>query len=145
MSTEVLTFGDFRLDLGRRELSHNGAPVRLRGRALGYVAGDFDRAVTLIDRACDLNLNFAIAWYASGTVRAFRGGKPDLAIDHLTRAMRRLWAAGGPRQVRRRIAQGRPARVMTGCPPTSDRATNGQRSANVSTTSGRLTYWSCDT
>jgi TolB-like protein len=58
------------------------------GLALGYVAGDFDRAVTLIDRACDLNLNFAIAWYASGTVRAFRGGEPDLAIDHLTRAMR---------------------------------------------------------
>jgi len=58
------------------------------GLALGYVAGDFDRAVALIDRARDLNPNFAIAWYASGTVRAFRGGEPDVAIDHLTRAIR---------------------------------------------------------
>jgi len=58
------------------------------GIALGYVVGDFDRALILIDRACDLNPNFAIAWYASGTVRAFRGGEADLAIDHLTRAIR---------------------------------------------------------
>ena len=28
------------------------------------------------------------AWYASGTVRAFRGGEPDVAIEHLKRAMR---------------------------------------------------------
>jgi tetratricopeptide (TPR) repeat protein len=28
------------------------------------------------------------AWYASGTVRAFRGGEPDVAIEHLRRAMR---------------------------------------------------------
>jgi TolB-like protein len=58
------------------------------GLALGYVAGDFERAIKLIDRARDLNPNFATAWYASGTVRAFRGGEPDLAIDHLTRAIR---------------------------------------------------------
>ena len=30
----------------------------------------------------------AFAWYASGTVRAFRGGEPDVAIEHLARAMR---------------------------------------------------------
>ena len=58
------------------------------GLALGYVVGDFDRALALIDRARDLNPNFATAWYASGTVRAFRGGEPDRAIDHLTRAIR---------------------------------------------------------
>src|SRR5258708_2789666 len=34
MTTEVLRFGGFRLDLGRRELTRDGAPVRLRGRAL---------------------------------------------------------------------------------------------------------------
>ena len=58
------------------------------GLAVGYVVGDFDRALRLIDRARDLNPNLATAWYASGTMRAFRGGEPDVAIDHLTRAMR---------------------------------------------------------
>jgi TolB-like protein len=58
------------------------------GLALGYVVGDLDGAVTLVDRALVLNPNLAMAWYASGTVRAFRGGEPDLAIDHLARAMR---------------------------------------------------------
>ena len=58
------------------------------GLALGYVAGDLEGAVALIDRALALNPNLATAWYASGTVRAFRGGEPDLAIEHLARAMR---------------------------------------------------------
>ena len=35
-----------------------------------------------------LNPNLATSWYASGTVRAFRGGEPDVAIEHLQRAMR---------------------------------------------------------
>ena len=52
------------------------------------MVGDSDRALVLIDRARDLNPNFATVWYASGTVRAFRGGEPDRAIDHLTRAIR---------------------------------------------------------
>jgi tetratricopeptide (TPR) repeat protein len=42
----------------------------------------------MVDRAAALNPNLAFAWYASGTVRAFRGGEPDLAIEHLARAMR---------------------------------------------------------
>jgi tetratricopeptide (TPR) repeat protein len=58
------------------------------GLALGYVASDLEGAVALIDRALVLNPNLAAAWYASGTVRAFRGGEPDLAIEHLARAMR---------------------------------------------------------
>jgi tetratricopeptide (TPR) repeat protein len=58
------------------------------GLALGYVVGDLEGAVALIDRALVLNPNLATAWYASGTVRAFRGGEPDLAIEHLKRAMR---------------------------------------------------------
>jgi len=58
------------------------------GLALGYVVGDLEGAVALIDRALVLNPNLAAAWYASGTVRAFRGGEPDLAIEHLKRAMR---------------------------------------------------------
>ena len=58
------------------------------GLALGYVAGDLEGAVTLIDRSLALNPNLAVAWYASGTVRAYRGGEPELAIEHLARAMR---------------------------------------------------------
>jgi tetratricopeptide (TPR) repeat protein len=58
------------------------------GLALGYVAGDLEGAVALIDRALALNPNLATAWYASGTVRAFRGGEPDAAVEHLQRAMR---------------------------------------------------------
>jgi TolB-like protein/Tfp pilus assembly protein PilF len=58
------------------------------GLGLGYVAGDLEGALALIDRALALNPNLATAWYASGTVRAFRGGEPDAAIEHLQRAMR---------------------------------------------------------
>jgi TolB-like protein len=58
------------------------------GLALGYVVGDLEGAVAVIDRSLALNPNLAAAWYASGTVRAFRGGEPDVAIEHLARAMR---------------------------------------------------------
>ena len=58
------------------------------GLALGYVAGDLEGALALVERALSLNPNLATAWYASGTVRAFRGGEPDVAIEHLRRAMR---------------------------------------------------------
>src|SRR5258708_17779964 len=34
MAHEAFTFGDFRLDLSRRELSHNGVAVALKGRPL---------------------------------------------------------------------------------------------------------------
>lgn len=58
------------------------------GISLGYVVGEHDGGVRLIDRALVLNPNLATAWYASGTVRAFRGDEPDVAIAHLARAMR---------------------------------------------------------
>jgi len=66
----------------------DAAALSFGGLALGYVVGDLDGAVALIDRALVLNPNLATAWYASGTVRAFRGGEPDVAIEHLERAMR---------------------------------------------------------
>ena len=58
------------------------------GLALGYVAGDLAEAAALVERALLLNANLAIGWYASGTVKALRGGEPDVAIEHLARAMR---------------------------------------------------------
>jgi TolB-like protein len=58
------------------------------GLALGYVVGDLNEAAALIEQGLMLNPNLAIGWYASGTVKAFRGGEPDIAIEHLARAMR---------------------------------------------------------
>jgi TolB-like protein/Tfp pilus assembly protein PilF len=67
---------------------NDAVALAFSGLALGYVGGDLDGALALVERALSLNPNLATAWYASGTVRAFRGGEPDVAIDHLRRAMR---------------------------------------------------------
>jgi TolB-like protein/DNA-binding SARP family transcriptional activator len=57
------------------------------GIALAYVVRELDAGVAFIDRALTLNPNFATAWLASGFARNWLG-KPDLAIEHLARAMR---------------------------------------------------------
>jgi TolB-like protein/class 3 adenylate cyclase/Tfp pilus assembly protein PilF len=57
------------------------------GLALGYVAGDLEAGLALIDRALVLNPNLAAAWSASGSLRSYRG-ENDLAIEHLAHAMR---------------------------------------------------------
>jgi tetratricopeptide (TPR) repeat protein len=57
------------------------------GYALAYVAHEADSGVASIDRALVLNPNLAAAWAYSGHVRYWLG-KPDLAIEHLARAMR---------------------------------------------------------
>src|SRR5262245_1202216 len=67
---------------------NDAVALAFAGLALGYVVGDLEGAVALVDRALVLNANLATAWYASGTVRAFRGGEPDVAVEHLQRAMR---------------------------------------------------------
>jgi TolB-like protein/class 3 adenylate cyclase/tetratricopeptide (TPR) repeat protein len=57
------------------------------GFALAFVVGDLEDGAALIDRALVLNTNLAAAWRFSGYVRVFLG-EPDLAIDHLERAVR---------------------------------------------------------
>jgi TolB-like protein len=57
------------------------------GHALATAVGDLDRAAGMIDRACTLNPNLALAWYASGWLRNVLG-EPETAIEHLARAMR---------------------------------------------------------
>jgi TolB-like protein/class 3 adenylate cyclase/Tfp pilus assembly protein PilF len=57
------------------------------GFALAFVVGNLDDGVALIDRALLLNPNLATAWRFSGYVRVFLG-EPDLAIEHLERAVR---------------------------------------------------------
>jgi TolB-like protein len=57
------------------------------GFALAVAIREPNRAVIFIDRALVLNPNLAMAWFASGWVRAYVG-EPDLAIQHMARAMR---------------------------------------------------------
>jgi TolB-like protein/class 3 adenylate cyclase/tetratricopeptide (TPR) repeat protein len=57
------------------------------GFALSFVVGALDDGVALIDRALVLNPNLATAWRFSGYVRVFLG-EPELAIEHLNRAVR---------------------------------------------------------
>src|SRR5262249_53707011 len=55
--------------------------------SLAYVVGQLDEGIALIDRALVLNPNLARAWTFSGWARVWIG-QPDVAIEHLTRAMR---------------------------------------------------------
>ena len=74
--------------MGAVELGSNDAiALCWAGHALGFVVGDLDRGAALVDRALALNPNLAAGWYASGGIRNYLG-EPDLAIEHLARAMR---------------------------------------------------------
>ncbi|MBI3703511.1 MAG: tetratricopeptide repeat protein [Rhizobiales bacterium] len=57
------------------------------GYALAFVAGDLDASRAMIDRALALNPNVAASWFFSGFVNVYLG-EPEVAIDHLARAMR---------------------------------------------------------
>src|SRR5207302_1911649 len=57
------------------------------GFALAYVAGELDAGGAFLDRALLLNPNLATAWIVSGWVRVWLG-EPEVAIEHLARAMR---------------------------------------------------------
>jgi adenylate cyclase len=57
------------------------------GLALGFIVGDLEAGVELIDRALALNPNLVAAWTASGCLRS-RLGAQDEAIEHVARAMR---------------------------------------------------------
>jgi tetratricopeptide (TPR) repeat protein len=57
------------------------------GLPLAWVVGDLDDGAALIDRALLLNPNLALAWLFSGWVKVWLG-EPEVAIEHLARAMR---------------------------------------------------------
>jgi TolB-like protein/class 3 adenylate cyclase len=65
----------------------DAAALSTSGFALAYVVGDLDDGAAFIDRALALNPNLAVAWYYSGWVKIWLG-EPDLAIEHIARAMR---------------------------------------------------------
>lgn len=57
------------------------------GFALAHVAGDLEGGSAMIDRARALNPNLAILWLFSGWVKTYLS-EPEMAIEHLTHAMR---------------------------------------------------------
>jgi tetratricopeptide (TPR) repeat protein len=57
------------------------------GFALARIAGYLDDGAALIDRALALDPNLAAAWHLSGWVNIYLG-RPEIAIDHIARAMR---------------------------------------------------------
>jgi TolB-like protein len=64
-------------------------PVALSmgGYALAFVAEEFDDAAAFMDRGLAVSPNLAQAWTLSGWLRVWRG-EPDLALEHVARAMR---------------------------------------------------------
>jgi tetratricopeptide (TPR) repeat protein len=57
------------------------------GFALARVVGYLEDGAALIDRALALDPNLAAAWHLSGWVRIYLG-EPEMAIEHMARAMR---------------------------------------------------------
>jgi TolB-like protein len=57
------------------------------GHVRAFFFKEVDRALLLIDRALELDVNLAIAWQRSGWVRGY-AGDPDGAIKSLNKAMR---------------------------------------------------------
>jgi tetratricopeptide (TPR) repeat protein len=57
------------------------------GFALARVAGQLDASAALIDRALELDPSLAAAWHLGGWVKIYQG-EPELAIEHMARAMR---------------------------------------------------------
>ena len=55
--------------------------------ALAYFGENIDAMVALVDRAVGLNPSFAHGWLISAQIKIW-AGQPDLAIEHVERAMR---------------------------------------------------------
>ena len=69
------------------ELGKDDAVALCRaGHALAQVVGDHQAGVALID-PLSLNPNLMATWFSSGWVKLW-SGEPDVAIEHMTRAMR---------------------------------------------------------
>jgi adenylate cyclase len=56
-------------------------------RVLGYFGHDLAAAISLIDRALELNPSFALGWQWSGWLRLW-AGEPDVAIGHFETSLR---------------------------------------------------------
>ena len=78
------------VDLARRALLVAGDDpdvLAYGGFALGYFGEDISSAMALIDRALELNTNFARGWFWSGWVRLY-AGQSETAIKHFETSVR---------------------------------------------------------
>jgi tetratricopeptide (TPR) repeat protein len=82
-TTEAARLAGKAAELGKED----AVALSFSGLAPGYVVGEVEAGVFLIDRALVLNPNLAIAWNTSGLLKVLRGDL-DIAIEHLARAVR---------------------------------------------------------
>jgi adenylate cyclase len=78
------------VDLARRALQAAGDDPNVLVRVahvLGYFEPDIEPAITLIDRALDLNPSFAIGWFVKGWLRLW-AGQTDVAIELFEKSLR---------------------------------------------------------
>jgi TolB-like protein/Tfp pilus assembly protein PilF len=78
------------VDLARRALQVAGDDPNVLGyvaHVLGHFEPDVEPAITLIDRALDLNPSFAFGWYVKGWLRLW-AGQADVAIELLEKSLR---------------------------------------------------------
>jgi TolB-like protein len=78
------------VDLARRALQAAGDDPNVLAHVahvLGHLEPDIERAITLIDRALDLNPSFAFGWYIKGWLRLL-AGQADVAIELVEKSLR---------------------------------------------------------
>jgi adenylate cyclase len=78
------------VDLARRALQAAGDDPNVLVRVaqvLGYFEPDIEPAITLIDRALDVNPSFAFGWFIKGWLRLW-AGQADVAIELFEKSMR---------------------------------------------------------
>jgi TolB-like protein len=78
------------VDLARRALQAAGDDPNVLAHVahvLGHLEPDIEPAITLIDRALDLNPSFAFGWYIKGWLRLL-AGQADVAIELVEKSLR---------------------------------------------------------
>jgi TolB-like protein len=78
------------IDFARRALEVAGDDPGIlanAAQALAYFGEDIGAMMALVDRALELNPNFARAWHVSGVLR-MEAGQPDISIAHVQTSLR---------------------------------------------------------
>jgi adenylate cyclase len=78
------------VDLARRALQAAGDDPNVLGhvaQVLGYFEPDIEPAITLVDRALDVNPSYAFGWFVKGWLRLW-DGQADVAIELFEKSLR---------------------------------------------------------